>query len=86
VIKVGYTIAPRHQGQGYATEAVRALVDYAFDTLGARVIRAYTEESNEPSKAVMRKAGLTHIDTRIEEEDGEVWRIVRYERARDGRS
>jgi RimJ/RimL family protein N-acetyltransferase len=83
VIKVGYTIAPEHQGQGYATEAVRALVGYAFETLDARVVRAYTEESNEPSRAVMRKSGLTHIETTVEEEDGEVWRIVRYERARD---
>ena len=31
VIKVGYTMAPSAQGKGYATEAVRALVDYAFE-------------------------------------------------------
>ncbi|HZD81186.1 MAG TPA: GNAT family N-acetyltransferase, partial [Actinomycetota bacterium] len=32
VIKIGYTISPAFQGRGYATEAVRALVDYLFDT------------------------------------------------------
>jgi RimJ/RimL family protein N-acetyltransferase len=38
VIKVGYTIAPEFQGAGYATEAIAALVDYAFDTLGAEAM------------------------------------------------
>ncbi|MGH2686817.1 MAG: GNAT family N-acetyltransferase, partial [Actinomycetota bacterium] len=35
VIKVGYTMAPEFQGRGFATEAVGALVTYAFETLGA---------------------------------------------------
>jgi RimJ/RimL family protein N-acetyltransferase len=83
VIKVGYTIAPEHQGHGYATEAVRALVGYAFDTLDVRVVRAYAEERNLPSTSVMRKAGLAHVETWDEEEDGQIWRIVRYERRRD---
>src|SRR5439155_3050444 len=30
VIKIGYTMAPSFQGRGYATEAIRALVAYAF--------------------------------------------------------
>lgn len=82
VVKVGYTIAPEHQGQGYATEAVRALVGYAFEVLGARIVRAYADEDNVRSTAVMRKAGLTLVDRFEEEEDGQVWRIVRYERDR----
>ena len=34
MIKIGYTMSPAFQGRGYATEAVRALIAYAFDTLG----------------------------------------------------
>src|SRR2546428_4683050 len=30
VMKVGYTVAPAYQGYGYATEAIGALVAYAF--------------------------------------------------------
>ena len=40
VIKIGYTIAPEYQGSGYATEAVGALIDYAFDVLGVDIVRA----------------------------------------------
>src|ERR1051325_9091112 len=46
VIKIGYTIDPEFQGRGYATEAVGALVDYAFDALGARVVRAFASAAN----------------------------------------
>ena len=49
VIKVGYTIAPEFQGAGYATEAIRALVDYAFDTLGADAVRAHASAANAPT-------------------------------------
>jgi len=85
VIKVGYTIAPAFQGLGYATEAVRALVTYAFGTLGAEVVRAYASAENVPSMRVAEKVGLRLVET-FERRDGdEVWHIVRYElRRQDG--
>ena len=46
VIKIGYTMSPAFQGRGYATEAVAALIAYAFDTLGADVVRAYASAEN----------------------------------------
>jgi RimJ/RimL family protein N-acetyltransferase len=85
VIKVGYTIAPQSQGRGYATEAVGALVDYAFDTLGADVVRAYASADNTPSIRVAEKVGM-HLIERLEHRYGdEVWYGVRYERRRDER-
>ncbi|NPV69255.1 MAG: GNAT family N-acetyltransferase [Firmicutes bacterium] len=32
-VEIGFTIAPAHQGHGYATEAVRAVLRYLFTTL-----------------------------------------------------
>jgi RimJ/RimL family protein N-acetyltransferase len=82
VIKVGYTISPVFQGRGYATEAVGALVDYAFDTLGADVVRAYASVDNVPSVRVAEKVGMTLME-RIEHRYGnEIWYGVRYERRR----
>ena len=80
VIKVGYTMAPRAQGKGYATEAVRALVDYAFDTLGADTVIAYASAENLPSHRVAEKAGLRLV-RRFEgrSDDGTTWRGVRYQ-------
>ena len=84
VIKIGYTIAPAFQGRGYATEAVGALVDYAFEKLGSDVVRAYASADNAPSIRVAEKVGMRLVE-RLEHRYGdEVWFGVRYERPRDG--
>jgi RimJ/RimL family protein N-acetyltransferase len=85
VIKVGYTILPEVQGRGYATEAVRALVDYAFDALGADVVRAYASEENEPSIRVAEKVGMRLVERLEHRYDDEVWYGVRYELRREDR-
>ena len=83
VIKIGYTIAPEFQGTGYATEAVGALIDYAFDVLGVDIVRAYASAENTASLRVAEKAGLKLME-RFEGVDGGVrWTGVRYELHRD---
>jgi len=55
--EVGWTISPDHLRKGYASEAARASIDFAFNTLGwSRVIHVIME-GNEPSVAVARKVG-----------------------------
>ena len=82
VIKLGYTIAPAFQRRGYATEAIAALVDYAFDTLLADVARVYASAINTPSVRVAEKVGMELVETIEREYDGEMWHGVRYERRR----
>jgi RimJ/RimL family protein N-acetyltransferase len=82
VIKVGYTISPEFQGRGYATEAIRALVDYAFGTLGAEIVRAHASAANASSIRVAEKVGMRLVE-RVEYREGdEVWHGVRYEARR----
>ena len=83
VIKVGYTTSPAFQGRGYATEAVRALIAYAFETLGADIVRAYASAKNHPSIRVAEKAGMLLIERIRRHDDGEEWFVVRYELRRD---
>ena len=86
VIKIGYTIEPTFQGRGYATEAVGALVDYAFDALGAEVVRAYASAENAPSIRVAEKVGLRLVE-RFQGHDGaQRWFGVRYELRRGERA
>lgn len=85
VIKVGYTIAPEFQGTGLATEAIAALVDYAFDALGAEAVRAHASASNAPSIRVAEKVGMHLIEKRAYRDGDEVWYGVRYEVRRDKR-
>lgn len=87
-IKLGYTMSPAFQGRGYATEAVRAMIDYAFVTLGAEIARIYASAENIPSIRVAEKAGMRLVERFEREYDGETWEGVRYERRRqdDGAS
>lgn len=54
-----WAISPRHQRRGYAAEAGRALIDYAFEQLGLWRIVATTDHTNIASQRVMQKLGLT---------------------------
>ena len=83
VIKVGYTMAPAYQGRGYATEAIRALVAYAFDTLDADVVRAYASAHNLPSHRVAEKVGLRLVERFEGQDGGRTWSGVRFELRRD---
>lgn len=55
--EIGWTIAPDHLGQGYATEAARASLRYVFDALGWSQVIHVIMEGNEASFGVARKIG-----------------------------
>jgi [ribosomal protein S5]-alanine N-acetyltransferase len=54
-----WAIDPDQQRQGYATEAVQALIDFAFQQLRVKRLIATTEYDNTASIGVMRKLGMT---------------------------
>lgn len=56
--EIGYTFDPRFQGQGLATEAVRALVDYAFTKKGLHRIFGISDPRNTPSIRLMERLGM----------------------------
>ena len=60
---LGYTIAPRFARQGYATEAVIALIDWLAVYQGARVIRAEVALGNLNSERLLIKLGFQYLTT-----------------------
>lgn len=58
VADFGYTFDPAYAGQGYATEAARAMVDHAFDVLGARRVKAGAFADNVASVRILEKLGM----------------------------
>ncbi len=56
--EIGYGISEEHQGCGYATEAVSALVDWALKQPGVSCVTAQTEASNIASQRVLQKSGF----------------------------
>jgi ribosomal-protein-alanine N-acetyltransferase len=70
-VELGYTIFPPFRGRGYATEAARALIDWAREAHGIRRFLASIAPENEPSLALVRKLGFTEIGRHVDDEDGE---------------
>jgi RimJ/RimL family protein N-acetyltransferase len=56
--EIGYVVNPDFEGNGYATEAARALLRLGFDELGLHRIVGRVDERNEPSAKVLRRLGL----------------------------
>jgi RimJ/RimL family protein N-acetyltransferase len=56
--EIGYTLARQHQGAGYASEAVRALLGYLFGTLGLHRVRAICDERNRASQRLLERLGM----------------------------
>lgn len=57
-VEIGYVFHPDAGGQGYATEAARALVDFAFTELRAHRVFARTDARNKPSAALLTRLGM----------------------------
>jgi [ribosomal protein S5]-alanine N-acetyltransferase len=57
--EMGYWIGVPYWGNGYGTEAARAVVDYGFRTLGMNRILAVHFARNPASGRVMQKLGMT---------------------------
>jgi ribosomal-protein-alanine N-acetyltransferase len=55
---VGYWIGKPYAGQGYMTEALGLVCDFAFDTLRLQRIEAGCLPRNEPSKALLKRCGF----------------------------
>jgi RimJ/RimL family protein N-acetyltransferase len=55
--EIGYWCRARFEGQGYMTEAVRAISHFAFAELGARRLEIRCDARNERSARVARRTG-----------------------------
>ncbi len=62
--ELGYIYRPEAWGQGVATEAAAAVLDYGFGTLGLDPIIALTDPDNHASQQVLTKIGLKASGTR----------------------
>jgi RimJ/RimL family protein N-acetyltransferase len=74
--EIGWAIASSQQGRGYATEAARALIDFAFSTLRCHRMVATCQPENAASWRVMEKLGMrreAHFRQGLYQETGEWW-------------
>lgn len=60
IYEIGVHLKKVHWGQGYALEAARAVMEYAFHTLRARGLFAGHSPANEPSRRLLKKLGFRY--------------------------
>ncbi|MDR7210759.1 GNAT family N-acetyltransferase [Flavobacterium piscis] len=75
--EIGYRFIEKHWGKGYATEAGKAFVDYAFNVMNVDVLYAYADAGNENSRRILEKLGLHYVNSFEYEEELEVWYEVK---------
>ena len=56
--EIGFTLAPGHQGHGYATEAVRRLLRYLLLERGKHRVSATCDDRNTRSAALLERVGM----------------------------
>ena len=83
-LEIGYWIAAEHEGKGFVTEAVTALVSVAFEVMGARRLEIRCSPQNSRSRAIPERLGF-HLDGVLREggiggdgelEDKMVWSLL----------
>jgi RimJ/RimL family protein N-acetyltransferase len=77
-IEILYSLAAGARGKGYATEAARAVVEYALDVLGLPQVLAEIDAGNHASAAVIDRLGMRPFDV----VPGVLGPMTRYRRTR----
>lgn len=78
--EIGYELAPDEWGQGFATEAARAIIRFGREELGLRRFTAWTVADNTASIRVLEKVGMT-LENRIDDHQrykGRSWDLLVY--------
>jgi RimJ/RimL family protein N-acetyltransferase len=84
VAEIGFGLVQAMSGQGYMTEACRAVLDYGFADMGLRRIEARCQITNAASARVLEKIGMRReavvrgrVHSKAPEEDFWLYAITR---------
>jgi RimJ/RimL family protein N-acetyltransferase len=69
-LEMGYTVFPRYRRQGYAQEAIQALMHWAWDEFSVSRFRLSISPENRPSLALAAKLGFERTGEQMDPEDG----------------
>lgn len=78
-VEIGYAVVASCWGRGYATDAVRALVEKARAIAGVERIVGHTPLDRPASARVLEKAGFALIGEENDEHEGATIRVNRWE-------
>ncbi|HXH22862.1 MAG TPA: GNAT family N-acetyltransferase [Dehalococcoidia bacterium] len=86
--ELGYTVFEPYRRQGFATEAIEGMMDWAARQHGVERFVVSISPSNEPSLALARRLGFRRIGSQFDEAEGEEWvfELVRPIKAVEGQA
>ncbi|WP_343565340.1 GNAT family N-acetyltransferase [Sphingobacterium sp.] len=67
--EIGYELLPEFQGKGLMSEAVKAMLDYAFNKAGFEVIEAHTHRENTASRRLLERVGFKLLPDKIDRDN-----------------
>lgn len=73
-VEIGYEIATEYWNQGFATEAARGMIDYAFAHQEVQAVIAHTLAEKNASNSVLQKVGMKFAAEVADPEVGKIWR------------
>lgn len=65
-VEIGWRLSKESWGKGYATEAAKAYLDFAFNNLKIEEIYSFTSTINSKSEAVMKRLGMKNTKENFE--------------------
>jgi RimJ/RimL family protein N-acetyltransferase len=80
VAELGYSLAPAHHRQGYATEATAALCAWVMAAFDLAAIYALVDHRNRPSIAVAERLGMIAVEGVQTKVRGQPTVMIRFER------
>jgi len=77
-VELNYRYPTAARGKGFATEAAMGILRYGFQSLNLSEIHAVTELENASSKSVLKRIGMSFVETiEYERSQWERWRILK---------
>lgn len=71
-VLIGYAVYEQYEGHGYATEAVKAMIAWAFQQAGVRQVRTLAPVWNTPALRVAENVGMRPVAADEDDDVGEV--------------
>jgi len=65
--ELGYELLPNFQNKGIMTNAIREVLNFAFNELNFETIEAYTDKDNINSRRLLEKNGFKLVENKIDE-------------------
>ena len=65
-VEIGWRLARKYWGNGYATEAGKASLEFAFNNLNLNEVYSFTSIANKKSQAVMERLQLVNIQSNFD--------------------